>query len=117
LNRITNFHLVRIANFQYHKFLNETYNPKSIKILDSKTEAIFGLVDQCVSNLKPNLNYQEAKNELNEIHFNIENVFSDKSVNSLKVKAVKKIDNKYSSPSNPHPKTNKSEKDPDTYYW
>jgi len=76
-NRVANFHIVRIANYQFNKFKTEISMLKSYKAIEKRFINMFELIEKCESSLKHHENKFEALDELNDIRFKVEVLFQD----------------------------------------
>lgn len=77
INFSTNENIVRVAKYQYAKYNDDIGNQKTDKSRVKKTTTMFETLKAGIENLKETSNYDESLEVLNEIHFNIENTFSE----------------------------------------
>jgi hypothetical protein len=77
INKVTNINIVRIANYQFGEFKIEISTLKSKKAIDDRFVKMFELIQKCTSSLKHHQNQFEVKDELNEIHSKIEDLFQN----------------------------------------
>ncbi|MDR3117855.1 MAG: hypothetical protein LBU44_00260 [Mediterranea sp.] len=76
LNRVTNFHIIRIANFNYAKLQNDVVKLKSKMAVENRVTKLLVLLDKCISSLKYHDNLEKSQAELTTIHSKVRNLIN-----------------------------------------
>lgn len=77
LNRMTNFHIVRIATNLTNNYKEQLLKLKTDKARENITIQTFKTIEICLSSLKLHTHKAEATKELNDLHDVIEDAFSN----------------------------------------
>lgn len=76
LNRINNYHIVRIAMEVFINYKKKMYGLKTVKAKDSNTAKMFEHINKSIELLKDHSNRDDSLKKLNRLHNNIEDFYS-----------------------------------------
>lgn len=76
LNRIRNYHTVRIAMEKFINYKKKMYGLKTAKAKQNNTVQMFEFLEKCKQSLKDHLNKNESESKLNKLYNNTEDFYS-----------------------------------------
>lgn len=79
LNRIRNYHIVRIAMEKFVNYKKKMYGLKLGKAKESNTAQMFEFIEKCNKSLKEHSNKYESQNKLSKLRYNTEDFYSNNS--------------------------------------
>lgn len=77
LNRIRNYHIVRIAMEKFINYKKKMYGLKTAKAKENNTAQMFEYLEKCKQSLVSHANKGESEAKLNKLHNNTEDFYSD----------------------------------------
>lgn len=77
LNRIRNYHIVRISMEKFIKYKKKMYGLKTAKARENNTAQMFEYLEKCKQSLVSHANKGESEAKLNKLHNNTEDFYSD----------------------------------------
>lgn len=77
LNRIRNYHMVRIAMEKFINYKKKMYGLKTAKAKENNTAQMFEYLEKCKKSLISHTNKDESEAKLNKLHNNTEDFYSD----------------------------------------
>lgn len=79
LNRISNYHIIRIAMEVFINYKTKMYGLKTAKGRENNTVKMFEFIEKCNQLLKEHSNRFESETKLNKLYNNTENFYSNNS--------------------------------------
>ncbi|MBG0512887.1 hypothetical protein [Elizabethkingia meningoseptica] len=76
-----NKNIVRLVYENFNIYKNKVQDLKTIKSIDKNTNDIFNLIEEARRLLKNNISFDYSMKELNNIHYNIQDIYSNKTLN------------------------------------
>lgn len=77
LNRIRNYHIVRIAMEKFINYKKKMYGLKTVKAKDNNTSQMFEFLENCKHLLMDHTNRNESEAKLNKLYDNTEDFYSN----------------------------------------
>ena len=77
LNKINNYHIIRIAMDTFINYNDKMLGLKTIKAKDNNTAKMFEFLEQCKESLQPHEKKIEYESKLDKLHNNTEDFYSE----------------------------------------
>lgn len=77
LNRINNYHIIRIAMEKFINYKAKMYGLKTAKAKQNNTAQMFEFIEKCEQSLKEHSNKSESRAKLKRLYDNTEDFYSD----------------------------------------